>query len=157
MTTETTTCECAPATLEQLVADLAKYRQEVAEADAEWKAKTEEFEQFNADFLAERSISKGLLKTTEEELRKLAVDVYTHKGDPSAKQLTYGVSIEIRKALNYDLAEALEWAKREGKCLLLDVTAFEQVAVPLELQFVKQVDVPSAKIARDLSKALEQS
>ena len=139
-------------TIADQITEVAKYRQKVAEADAAWKERLTSFETANGALLVERAISKSLLYVAENDLRKMALEAYA-ASDGKAKKIAPGVGIRVEKHLEYEVSDALAWARMTHQCLVLDQAAFESVAVGLGLAFVTVLEEPKVTIAKDLAKA----
>jgi len=77
--------------------------------------------------------TKEQIEKIKQEIKPLAIAEYESTGQ---KKLTDGIGIQCRKTLDYDEAEAFEFAKEKGLFLKLDKKAFEKSAISLGLNFV---------------------
>jgi hypothetical protein len=95
----------------------------------------------------------------EEAVRAMGLARYRETGE---KASCAGVTIAVRTALEYPMADALAWARSTGIALLpeqLDVKTFAKVvgAMPDKPGFVHVIETATALIATDLTKALAAS
>jgi len=88
----------------------------------------------------------------ETRLRQYAVSIYETRGN---KTPFPGVAIRSMTRLQYDIAEALKWAKHHDVALLLDKGVFEKIAKVTPPEFVEIIVEPQATIATDLVAALK--
>lgn len=128
--------------------------------EAEYKAK---LDAIKADIEAEIERRFGAVKRLAEEslavakadvadcdalVRKLAVERFEATGEKHYP----GVDIAEYTTVYYDDTEALEWARETGLALKLDKSKFKKYAP--DLPFVEVRKEPRARVASDLSKAL---
>ena len=98
---------------------------------------------------------KRAMEAEDSAIRGLAMVAYETTGN---KAPCAGVSLVITKKLRYDDADAFAWAKQTGMALQpesLDRKAFEKIASAAPLPFVQVEEVPAARIASDLTAALQ--
>jgi hypothetical protein len=110
-----------------------------------------EFEDSQAETIA--ALARLRVRLAEEELRLRDMAVAEHKATGAVKP---GPGLGIRQVtvIEYNPADALQWAKEKDMALTLDVKAFEQIATATPLPFVTRRTEPQATIAIDLAKAL---
>ena len=140
--------------IRELVGTVAVQREELQQRRALIASKREAFE---ATIEQESAAAKALavtLDANEETLRLLAVTHYQQSDDAKPAP---GVTIAITKRVDIDAAAGLEWAKAHEMFLIpaqLDVKAVEKVAKVSPLPFATVTDIPQARIATDLTKAI---
>ena len=89
----------------------------------------------------------------DAKVRELALTIYRMEG---RKQAVEGVTVKVRKLLDYQAAEATEWARANAPALLvLDHQAFQKAAPSMHGAPVVMREEPTVAIARDLSQWLE--
>lgn len=109
-------------------------------------------EQSVAVDLARQGAALIQAKAEEARLRQLALQEYEQTG---SKTLAPGVGIRLTREGIYARETAVAWAKEKDVALLLDVKAFEKIALATSLPFVQVQKVPSATLAKDLGAALK--
>jgi hypothetical protein len=140
-----------------LVAHLADVRRRATCATDELtrlrREADDHFAATHATRLTERALLVGQLETLERDVRVDALLLHKATGD---KKPVPGVEIVIGRQLDYDLPDALAWAKETGLALTLDVKTFEALAKSLTPppKGVTIADVPKVRIASDLAAAL---
>jgi len=89
---------------------------------------------------------KTLIDIQKSSLTKEALKEFEKTNN---KSLLGGIGIREKDTVNYtyDSVKALEYAKKTGTCLLLDKKAFEAIAKPLNLDFVKIEEEKVATVA----------
>jgi len=141
-------------TLAMAVRELALNRQQLDEAKAELTRRKVEFEEANAELIQQCQALTEQVAEGEARVRSEALAQWDGKN----KRPVPGVSIRIKKQLEYDKTEALEWVMEKGlrQLIRLDTRAFEKAAPSLQPECVKINEVPQATIARDLSEWLSE-
>jgi hypothetical protein len=136
---------------------LAVLRESVRQRDEKIKAARAGFEATIADDV--RRLKEDMLAVEAEDsaIRGLAMVAYETTG---SKAPAPGVTLVVTKTLRYDDADAFAWAKQTGMALQpesLDRKAFEKIAKAAPLPFVTVEEVPAARIASDLTAALQEA
>ena len=106
----------------------------------------------NQHLLDAQEKAKEFCHSTEDELRKLALQFYSDTGE---KQVALGVGIRVRSVLNYEVKDAFAWALEHKFALELDKSAFEKmakIAPETRPSFVTITEEPQATIATELAK-----
>ncbi len=117
------------------------------------------FEEQHASTMSRVKLLNESLDESESTLRHLAVLHFERTGSEN-KAITPGVTITKRVDINYDPAEARAWAIEQGvvDVLQLNKAEFEKVAKSaMRPKFVVVEDGWTAKLAKDLSKALAEA
>jgi hypothetical protein len=133
---------------------LAVLREQVRQREERIKAARAAFEATIVHEAQALEAEKRAMEAEDSAIRGLAMVAYETTGN---KQPAPGVSVAVVKKLRYDKAEAFAWAKQAGMAIQpeqLDVKAFEKIAAAAELPFVEVEQVPSARIASDLTAAI---
>ena len=92
---------------------------------AEYDDQRKQWEDCHVGLVANLNASKTLIEKEESRLRELTLAAF--KLDPTNKKPARGVGVRVSEAIQYDLKEALEYAKRELPGMLevvLDNKAF---------------------------------
>lgn len=136
------------------VVQLATTREELAQRMAGVAEKRKAFDATVADELAAIEGTKRRLEAEEAEVRGLALIVAEQTGN---KKPAPGVEVVTTKQYDVDEKAAFEWAKVTGMALIpesVDVKAIKKIATVQSLHFVTVSEVPSVRLATDLTKAL---
>jgi len=138
----------------QLVERVYKLRQVVADASSVLAERRRQWEEQNQTLLNASKALQSDLVQAETDLRSWAVSQYYRTGNKAPGP---GVNIRMRTTVEYNDAEALEWAKAHSTCLVLDAKTFEKAAKAglVDAGVATIVEEPTATIATDLGKALE--
>ena len=134
---------------------LAKLREYESRKAKELAVEREAFEARTLEQREQLERAKHFTGTAERELRALALDYWN--ADPSEKQITTGVSIAIRKGVEYDADRALAWAKEKGMFLVpesLNAKALDKFLLTNESEIslkYSRTDAPTVTLATDLS------
>lgn len=86
----------------------------------------QEFAEENADLIARLNAARAAVDAEEDAARELTVTRFVETGE---KKPAPGLGIRLVKAVEYDPAQALTWAKSTGLAIQLDRRAFEKMAV----------------------------
>ena len=116
------------------------------------KARLESSELWKAFADSKESLERAQVATEYEAkyVRELALTAYGETGD---KQVHPAVQVKIYAILDYDPANALDYAREHlPGALKLNKQAFEKAAKAIGLDFVTMDQEPRAVIAGDLSK-----
>lgn len=136
---------------------LAKYRAHARDTREHLARERAKVEEALRDLILEAEDAVTILRLQEGKVRTLALDAYVETGD---KHPCPGVTIKERTVVEYEMGDALGWAKDHRLCLVpesLDVKAFERTITTLpELpMWVTVRTEPIPALAQDLDKALE--
>ena len=112
-----------------------------------------QWEETNAWQFAQLEQATESLGTVETALRDATVQAFNATGD---KHPGPGLGIRVVSKLEYDSGVAFDWALEHKLALKLDSPTFEKIAKSNSLPFVAVTDQPTATIATDLEKALEE-
>ncbi len=140
--------------IRELIAKVALQREEAQQRRALIASKREAFETSIEHDTAALKALQLAVDANEETLRLMAV---AHYGATEERKPAPGVEVVITKRVDIDRDAGLKWATDHGLFLIpasLDVKAVEKAAKVTPLPFVTLVDVPAARIASDLTKAL---
>lgn len=140
------------ATITELAASVAHYRNEYAKYKAELDASYQAWLTETQPLGDTVSGLKDMLAQAESALRQAALNEYAATG---AKKLPHGVGVKVATRMNYNPAAAFEWAKSHDMALQLDKTAFERIAKASPMEFVEFVEVPTATLPTDTAKLLD--
>jgi len=136
------------------VVQLATTREELAQRMADIAEKRKAFDATIADQMAAIEGTKRRLEAEEAEVRGLALIVAEQTGN---KKPAPGVEVVTTKQYDVDEAAAYTWAKASHMCLIpesVDLKAVKKIATVQSLHFVTVSEVPSVRLATDLTKAL---
>jgi len=136
--------------MRDLVVRLAQCREIAALTRSAVVALRASFEVQNADLFGAADIAALALADAEAAVRVAAIA-------SGEKNPAPGVSVVQSTVLRYEAAHALTWAKEHGMALALDKKAFDAIAKAGQVPFVTIEQVPSARIAVDLTAALNES
>ena len=147
--------EALPMTVREQIAQRSREVQEARTLYASHKADLDkERAMFNESHAGQIALVKEtgeMMAFRESDLREYAVRVYLDTGD---KHPGAGVNIKDIVKLQYDVTDALKWAKHHDVALVLDKGTFEKIAKVTPPEFVRTVIEHQATIATDLDKAL---
>lgn len=118
-------------------------------------AKRAEFETALAEEMSALKDALCVVTIEEDSLRALALVAFAE--NPTNKKPAPGIQVTETKGVEYDTAQALQWAKETKLALVpesLDVKAFAKIAGATPLPFVRYTITPSVKLATDLPAAL---
>jgi hypothetical protein len=149
--TESETPAAKP-TLRLLADYVVQKRGEALEAKRAVEAARAEWEALHRELILAAARSKAECEAAESDLRSAAEEDYWIAGN---KHPLPGVNIRILKTLDYDLGQALEWAKANAPALLtIDRKEFEKFARAHEVPCVVITEEPQVTIAPDLAAEL---
>jgi hypothetical protein len=137
----------------QAIREVERLRRTVAALDESRKEALAGFDETYSGLFAELRKEREALDRAEEGLRALVVEAAETTGEQKPAP---GVEAVKKVTVEYDPGAAFDWAKQTGIALALDQKAFEKIALATSLPFVTRREGFAAKIARDLSKAVEE-
>lgn len=111
-----------------------KDNDELIELQASLKTKQEIFNSSNKDLIDEIKSFKDKISQGKEIL---TVEALIEYNETRVKKLSGGLGVQIRKSIEYDEIEALEWAKEKDLFLILDKKNFEKMAKVTPIDFVE--------------------
>lgn len=148
-------------TLQELYSDHMALQEQLADVQARFDAKKgdhtaacaalfRQWEQDNAELLAEHNHIIEKARSVESELRNAIKDAYV--ADPTKKTVATGLSVRVTKRPLYDTEKAFQWALNHKLALKLDNKAFEKIAGSAsDVDFI----VYSEKITAVIAKAVQ--
>lgn len=127
--------------------NIKAYREQKAQLKDKYNELMDQFKAANKDLIEQIDQASEKLDQEENKLRDLALQKYAETGE---KKLDFGVSIRVKKILEYDQGEAFKWAKEHSLALSLDKKAFESIAKTQDLEIVKIREEPQATIPQNI-------
>ena len=140
--------------MEDQIQKVRKLRNEVKALLAHKSKVEEEFNLLHEELFGELTYAKEQCSEAEQVLRDMTLQAFKTTGN---KAPAPGVGIRVITKLLYDAGRAFEWARQHGLALKLDTSAFEKIAKADKPDFVEITEEPTATIATDLSKVLEEA
>lgn len=138
-----------PAGLDDLVAAVGYWRAVHQSAERQIQALEQELLVKHADLYHARTQARHELETVEEDLRRAVVNTFNETNNRKPHP---ACGIRMVKRLQYDPIQVTDWARIAAPMfLVLDVKAFEKVALNLPGAPVAMLEVPSASIATNLA------
>lgn len=136
--------------VEQIAA--LRHRLESQKADYEDRKQAFAFEV--APLTTQIEILREQLDVLEAEVRQEAEDAYRLTGE---KEPGPGLSVKIRKKLNYDESKAIAWGLEKNLAVktTLDKRLFEKLAKDTKPDFVEFVDTPTCYISTKKASAVQ--
>lgn len=138
------------------VGTLAVLRESVKQRTEKIAAARKGFDATIADDLQKLEADKRALEAEESAVRGIALVEYENTG---TKAPATGVMVVMTKEYAIDEVAGFAWAQAHGLCLIpaqLDKKAAQKMATVQPLPFVTVTEVPSVRIASDLTKAMQE-
>lgn len=128
---------------EEVIINIKDLERQQNECKAILKIRQEKFDEDNEVIKSKIFSFDDLININKQTLRDQGLEEFLKTDN---KQLSFGLSVRIKKNLIIDEVKALEWANDHSLCLQLDKAAFKRIAEIPELKIDSDIVTKEEKI-----------